>query len=55
MLRKLTTVPLSDAMAKQLANAGSSANEEQFRFNTGRIAGHTQLPDAAIQLAGKPG
>ncbi|MGF6850230.1 hypothetical protein QFZ51_005465 [Chitinophaga sp. W3I9] len=50
MLRKLATVPLSDAMAKQLANAGSSANEEQFHLILAALQATPHLRDAAIQL-----
>ena len=49
ILRKLATVPLSAAMAKQLAVAGSSANEEQFHLILAALQATPALPEPVIQ------
>ncbi len=54
VLRKLTAAPLSDAMAKHLATAASTANEEQFRLIMTALQATPRLPGAALeQLAGQ--
>lgn len=54
VLRKLTAAPLSDAMAKHLATAATTANEEQFRLMMTALQATPRLPEAALQqLAGQ--
>lgn len=54
ILRKLATVSLSDAMAKHLATASATANEEQFRLIITALQATPRLPEAAMQqLAGQ--
>lgn len=54
VLHKLATVPLSDAMAKHLAAAGATANEEQFRLIIAALKATPRLPVAVMQqLAGQ--
>jgi hypothetical protein len=49
ILRKLATVPLSAAMAKQLAIAAGNANEEQFHLILAALQATPDLPEPVIQ------
>ncbi|MET3880244.1 hypothetical protein [Chitinophaga sp. OAE865] len=49
VLRKLSTVPLSDAMAKHLVTACISANEEQFRLIITALQATPGLPETVMQ------